>query len=114
MTVNADFEKKKRMLWRRLEKSGCAWSYAKNPQNVNDELLIEKALIYLEFEDLHLLREIYPMPHLRKVWRERLVPQGSYYDIINWLLAAMFFNISNPDKYLKRYGKPRLETRTEG
>lgn len=51
------------------------------------------------------------MSYLRDVWRKRLVSQGAYYDIINWLLAAMFFGIKNPDKYLKRYGKPRLATR---
>ena len=113
-TNNIEFEKKKRFLWEQLEKSGCAWSYAKNPETINDDLLIEKALIYSEFEDLHLLRELYSMSYLRKIWRERLVSQGEYYGIINWLLAAMFFNINNPDKYLKRYGKPRLETRIKG
>ncbi|MDY6372181.1 MAG: hypothetical protein SPL12_07805 [Bacteroidales bacterium] len=109
-----ELETLKRTLWHQLEKSGCLWSYATDSQDINDELLIEKALLYFEFEDLHLLREIYPMPYLRRIWRERLVSQGSYYDIINWLLAAMFFNISNPDKYLKQYGRPKLETRTKG
>lgn len=111
---NKALEEKKRNLWHQLEQSSCAWSYAKNPKSVDDELLIEKALIYLEFEDLHLLQEIYPMKYLRRVWRERLVSQGAYYDIINWLLAAMFFDIHTPDKYLKRYGKPRLEARIAG
>ena len=106
-----DWENKKRLLWRHLERRGCVWSYAKNPKRVDDELLIEKGLLYLEFEELYKLSEIYSMHHLRNVWRERLVSQGSYYGIINWLLAAMFFDIKNPDKYLKRYGKPRLETR---
>ena len=57
------------------------------------------------------MSEIYPMHYLHDVWRERLVSQGAYYDILNWLLAAMFFDIKNPDKYLKRYGKPKLEAR---
>ena len=108
---NGILEHKKRLLWRHLEKKGCAWSYVKNPKTIDDELLIEKALLYLEFEDLHKLSEIYPMHYLRDVWRERLVSQGAYYDILNWLLAAMFFDIKNPDKYLKRYGKPKLEAR---
>jgi len=108
---NGILEHRKRLLWRHLEKKGCAWSYVKNPKTIDDELLIEKALLYLEFEDLHKLSEIYPMHYLRDVWRERLVSQGAYYDILNWLLAAMFFDIKNPDKYLKRYGKPKLEAR---
>ena len=81
---NGILEHRKRLLWRHLEKKGCMWSYVKNPKAIDDELLIEKALLYLEFEDLH---------------------------ILNWLLAAMFFDIKNPDRYLKRYGKPKLEAR---
>ena len=106
-----NLENKKSLLWRHLERKGCAWSYAKFPKSMDDELLIEKALLYLEFEELYKLCEIYPMQYLRNVWRKRLVSQGSYYDIINWLLAAMFFDIKNPDKYLKRYGKSRLAAR---
>lgn len=108
---NGDMEREKRSLWRLLEQKGCVWSYTKGPKALDDQLLIEKALLYLEFEDMHKLSEIYPMAYLRAVWRERLVSQGAYYNIINWLLAAMFFDIKNPDKYLKRYGKPRLEAR---
>lgn len=104
-------ESKKLRLWRQLEKMGCVWSYTKGAQNIDDNILIEKALLYLEFEDLHKLKELYSMNRLRSVWRKRLVSQGDYYGIINWLLAAMFFEIKNPDKYLKRYGKPELEAR---
>lgn len=80
---NSDLECKKNHLWQHLEQMGCVWSYAKNPSKVDDELLIEKSLLYLEFEELYKLCEIYPMPQLRNVWRERLVSQGDYYGIIN-------------------------------
>ena len=103
---------KKQMLWQQLAQMGCLWSYDKDA-SFNDDLLIEKALLYLEFEELYKLEELYPKDKLKTVWRERLVSQGAYYDIINWLLAAMFFDIKNPDKYLKRYGKPRMEKRIE-
>ena len=106
---NGHIEDKKQVLWRQLEKMGCLWSYAKSPNYIDDDLLIEKALLYLEFEDLHKLCALYPMKRIQSVWRERLVSQGEYYGIINWLLAAMFFDIKKPDQYLKRYGKPRLE-----
>ncbi len=104
-------EEQKRVLWKQLEQMGCLWSFAKNPNCIDDDLLIEKALLYLEFEDLYKLCELYPMKQIQRVWREHLVPQGDYYGIINWLLAVMFFDIKNPDQYLKRYGKPRLEVR---
>ena len=109
--MNKASENKKVMLWRQLEKSGCVWSYNKGAKEINDDILIEKALLFLEFEELHKLREIYSMHHLKDVWRKKLVSQGDYYEIINWLLAAMFFDIKKPDKYLKRYGKPKLEAR---
>ena len=108
---HGQLEGEREALWRQLEKMGCLWSYAKDAK-VDDELLIEKALLYLEFEDLHKLSDLYPMKQIQGVWRKRLVPQGDYYGIINWLLAAMFFDIKKPDKYLKRYGKPRLEIGT--
>ena len=99
---NKRIEDKKRVLWRQLEQAGCLWSYAKNANSINDSLLIEKALLYLEFEDLHKLCELYPMKQIQRVWRERLVSQGDYYGIINWLLAVMFFDIKKPEKYLKQ------------
>ena len=104
-------EDKKRVLWQQLEQQGCLWSYARNPDSIDDSLLIEKALLYLEFEDLHKLSELYSMKQIQRVWRQHLVSQGDYYGIINWLLAVMFFDIKKPDQYLKRYGKPRLEIR---
>ena len=107
---NGRIEHKKQVLWRQLEQMGCLWSYAKDAM-FDDDLLIEKALLYLEFEDLHKLCALYPMRRIQNVWRQRLVSQGDYYGIINWLLAAMFFDIKKPDRYLKRYGKPRLEIR---
>lgn len=108
---NGRIEEKRKVLLEQLEQSGCLWSYAKNPSQIDDNLLIEKALLYLEFEDLHRLCELYPMKRIQQVWRERLVSQGDYYGIINWLLAVMFFDIKKPEQYLKRYGKPRLEIR---
>lgn len=109
--MKVQIEDKKAGLWRQLEQMGCAWSYAKGAAVINDEILIEKSLLHLEFEDLYKLCEIYPMQRIRNVWRRNIVPQNDYYEIINWLLAAMFFRIKNPDKYLKRYGKPKLEVR---
>ena len=100
---NERIEHKKQVLWQQLEQMGCLWSYAKDAK-LDDDLLIEKALLYLEFEDLHKLSALYPMRRIQNVWRQRLVTQGEYYGIINWLLAVMFFD-------MKQYGKPRLEIR---
>ena len=58
---NEQSEDKKRVLWQQLEQLGCLWSYDKSPSCIDDSLLIEKALLYLEFEDLHKLSELYPL-----------------------------------------------------
>ena len=109
----SNLESKKLALWQQLAKMGCLWSYEKSQKGFDDEVLIEKALLYLEFEDLYKLDELYPKKLQREIWRKKLVSQGNYYGIINWLLAVMYFDIKQPDKYLKRYGKPRLEARAE-
>ncbi len=88
-----------------LNQKGAFWSYNNSESFPSDETLMEKGLLYLEFEDMHILFELYGMKKLKKYWRENLVPQGKYYSTINWLLALYFFNIKNPDSYLKRYGK---------
>lgn len=106
-------ELKKRLLLHDLQKMGCLWSYDVNaPNEICDDTIIEKGLLYLEFEDLHRLTEIWPLKKIKAIWRTRLVPQGEYYAIINWLLAAMFFEIKHPDQYLKRYGN-KLDTWAE-
>jgi len=88
-----------------LNQKGAFWSYNNSESFPSDETLMEKGLLYLEFEDMHILFELYGMKKLKKYWRENLVPQGKYYSTINWLLALYFFNIKKPDSYLKRYGK---------
>lgn len=88
-----------------LSAKGCFWSNDISIVSPPDSVLMEKGLLYLEFEDMHYLFEVYGFRQLKKFWRENLVRQGNYYSGINWLLALYFFNIKNPDLYLRRYGK---------
>ena len=91
-----------------LNSRNFLWSYNISNGNIlSDEIIIEKSLLHLEFEELPMLFSLYNFNYIKKIWRENIVSQGEYYNIINWLLAVLFFNIQNPDKYLKRYGKPR-------
>ena len=95
----------KHTLWHELQDKGYLWSFDARSMPLDDDLLIEKGLQYLEFEDLHRLTDVYGMSHVKRVWRERLLPQGEYLYILNWLLAALFFKIKKPDNYLNRYGR---------
>lgn len=87
-----------------LRSKGSFWSYKPNQNNIDDDSLIEKALLYLDFEDMDKLFVCYSRKKIKDVWKKKLLPQGSFYNKINWLLAVMIFNIRKPDRYLKKYG----------
>lgn len=96
-------------LYEKLNQNGAFWSgKLKSKDNIdesNDDILIEKGLLYLDFEDMHLLFKAYPKNKVKKYWLKNLVPQKQRYDIINRLLGILFFNIKNIDKYLLYHAK---------
>ena len=93
----------------KLFKRGFLWSYsndnALNSSENIDNVLIEKSLCHLEFEELSEIFDFYGYEKVKSVWQKQMLPQGNYLYIINWLLAVLFFNVKNPDKLLKKYGK---------
>ena len=93
----------------KLFKRGFLWSYSKESELNNcedfDNILIEKSLCHLEFEELPEIFDFFGYKKVESVWRNRMLPQGSYLYIINWLLAVLFFNEKEPDKLLMKYGK---------
>ncbi|MBQ9713304.1 MAG: hypothetical protein IJV54_13565 [Bacteroidales bacterium] len=96
----------KKIIFDILRKKGAFWSH-EFPEGVlpDDEIIMEKGLLYLEFEDIPMLFKLYGRKRLMDFWRDRLVSQGEYYNVINWLLAVEFFHIKNPDQYLKKHAK---------
>ena len=44
---NKKIKDKKWVLWRQLAQSGCLWSYSKNPERFDDNLLIETTAVAL-------------------------------------------------------------------
>lgn len=85
-----------------LKANNALWSYDCSSDNVSDELLIEKTLIYLDLPYINQLIDIYGKNKVKKVWNERLVPQSDYLYSLNRFLAWYYFNIKKPDAYLKR------------
>ena len=88
-----------------LKSRGCFWSYDNQNSQYDEVIIIEKSLLYLDFEDMHMLFSVYSIKKIKKVWKENLLSKGQYYNKINWLLAVLFFNIKRPDSYLKKYGR---------
>jgi len=99
-----NYKKKiKNELAEQLFKVNAFWSYANVlAENIPEEELIEKTLIYLDLRDINRLFELFPREYIRKVWRDKMVIQGDYLFNLNVMIALYYFDIKQPEKYLKR------------
>jgi len=96
-------ENVKEILCKKLMDRNSFWSYNIHQANeVPDDILIEKTLLYLDIDDINKLFTIFPYKKIKQVWRSRLVIQDDYYRKLNKFLAWMYFDIKNPEKYIKR------------
>ncbi|MCH7658930.1 MAG: hypothetical protein IIB05_11515 [Bacteroidetes bacterium] len=90
-------------LIRELLKNRIFWSYKEpEPNSVDDAVLIEKTLIHLDIEDINKLFFLFPKVKIRSIWKERVVIRDAQYRSMNLLFAYLYFNLKNPDRYLKR------------
>jgi hypothetical protein len=97
--LNTDRE----ILIQKLIMQNSFWSYNITFDDlIPDDVLIEKTLIYLDIEDINKLFGIFPSKKIKQVWCDRLVIQGDYYRRLNKLIAWLYFDIKNPDRYIKR------------
>ena len=87
----------------RIKAAGGFWSYSGIPEHIDDDSIIEAALVHLELEELPDLLTHWSKSHIKRVWKERLVSQGKRMNILNYILAVQFFKINKPDSYLTRY-----------
>jgi hypothetical protein len=93
----------KEILNKKLIDQHFYWSFNMNVDTqIPDDILIEKALLYLDIDDINKLFTLFPYKKIKQIWRDRLVIQGDYYRKLNKLLAWMYFDIKNPDKYINR------------
>lgn len=92
----------KEILSKKLIERNSFWSYKMRQDTpIPDDILIEKTLIYLDIDDINKLFKLFPNRKIKRVWRNRLVIQGDYYRSLNKLLAWLYFDIKNPDKYIR-------------
>lgn len=103
----SEITKEKRLIvLQKIKANGGFWSYCGFiPTSLDDDSVIEAALVHLNLEDLPLLLEIWDKAHIKRVWKDRLVSQGKRMNIRNYSLAERFFGIQNPEEYLKRNAK---------
>jgi len=102
----------KKFLFNRLKKENAFWSYAPSSvllKNMDDDTLIEKVLLHLDIDDINRLFALYPKAKIKKVWRTRLCPLEPYYNGLNRLFAYIYFDVKNPDRYIKRQSKKHIK-----
>ena len=101
----------KEQLFEKLVKHNSFWSFdMQHLPLAADDIFIEKTLLYLDIEDINMLFKIYPYKKIKQVWIERLAVQGEYYARLNKLLAWMYFDIKQPERYLIRLENQRFKT----
>ncbi len=75
-----------------LNATGRFWEYCNQASdNIPDDLLIQKALLYLEFEDMNQLFNLYGKDRCRQVFEQQIKSKGQYYSNISFLLEAVVF-----------------------
>ncbi|KUK78775.1 MAG: Uncharacterized protein XD92_0061 [Proteiniphilum acetatigenes] len=103
-------QKIKNELIERLSAVNAFWSYADvSKEDIPDDELIEKVFIHLDLADIAKLFELYQRDYIRKIWKDKMVIQGDYLFDLNVMIALYYFNIKQPEKYLKRVEREHLK-----
>jgi len=90
-------------LIRELFRNRVFWSYKEpEPDSINDDILIEKILIYLDIEDINKLFILFPKAKIRSIWKKKVVIRDTKYHSMNLMFAYLYFNITDPKKYLNK------------
>lgn len=92
----------RKRLFNKLKEEYCFWSYdAGSIDSINDDMLIEETMRHLDIDEINLLFKLYPYSKVKRVWLDRLVPEGEYLFSINRLFAWYYFNAKKPTAYVK-------------
>ena len=104
-------ERLKDELFEKLIASKAFWSYSnvKN-EEISDNILIQKVIENLDIPDIKKLFILYKKNHIRSVWKNELIVQEPYFRSLNILLAKLFFNIKNPESYIKHVRREHLKS----
>lgn len=92
----------RQQLFRKLKKENCFWSYdSSKMKTISDELLIEHVLLYLDIEDINQLFPLFGYKKVKRVWLDRVAPQGAMFRSYNILYAWYYFGAKRPEAYVK-------------
>lgn len=92
----------KQYLFRRLKKENCLWSYdVSKMKSISDKALIEYVMLYLDIDDINRLFPLFGYKKVKRVWLDRVAPQGAMFRAYNILYAWYYFSAKRPEAYVK-------------
>lgn len=95
-------EKARKQLFRKLKKENCFWSYdVSKMRSISDESLIEYVLLYLDIKDIDQIFLLFGYKKVKRVWLDRVAPQGEMFRPYNILYAWYYFGAKRPEAYVK-------------
>jgi hypothetical protein len=88
----------------KLHRMIAFWSYEPSRiKQISDDVLIEKVLVHLDIEDIRHLFLLFPKKEIKRVWKEKMLRQEPDLHGLNRLYAFLFFDIKDPDRYIRNY-----------
>ena len=95
-------ENVRQQLFRKLKREKCLWSYdVSKMHSISDEALIEHVMLYLDIDDINQLFDLFGYKKVKRVWLERVAPQGAMFRNYNILYAWYYFGAKRPEAYVK-------------
>ena len=91
-------------LFDKLKEEKAFWSYDPSlidVESISDEMLISMTLRHLDIEEIKLLEKLYTRKFIKSTWVKYLIPEGEYLLTLNRFIAWYFFDIKQPDIYIK-------------
>ena len=114
MNSSQDYIEKSKIALGRVIAPLAFWSYRAIDfeKGIPDELLIEAILVNGNDPLRKRLFKLYKSGEIKNVWKEKVIIQGPRLDFLNQKIAKDFFNIVDPEKYIRRaYSKNNLYAR---
>lgn len=89
-------------LFRKLKEENCLWSYdVSKMESISDDALIEHVMLYLDIPDIDKLFLLFGYKKVKRVWLDRVAPQGERFRAYNVLYAWYYFGAKRPEAYIK-------------